>query len=256
MMMINHPNRSNRRVRVELTRIEADQVMRAINNFSPANDIEGGFSRWQARALDEAKRKIEAAISAALILLAVLFTGSPARADAFQYDVTIGLQFGNPGTLIRGAVVTDCNACALHPADFISWSFQVSGGLPGFAGDASTVFEHATNLSDPAFSTLVATPTQLFFVGLGSRTGSFGLGFCSDAACDGPVLSFGATHIPQVISDSTISLSCPTIVECQGLVHTLAAPIGVAVPGPIAGVGLPGLVALAAGWLAMRRRRA
>jgi hypothetical protein len=168
-------------------------------------------------------------------------------------------------------------------ADPITGSFSVSGGAVTF--DIATdqikfIADPAANgnpvvaLATGAFATAGINGTNLFFAGQGTIGGASFINYANLSTL--PVLFTGSAGLSFTVSSNTFSepsgglvldaqgtLALAGFDPTQGIFHLstqAGAPIvtfsaTVAVPGPIAGAGLPGLLAACGGLVAFARRR-
>ena len=183
----------------------------------------------------------------------VLVSLTPARSASFSYDVNFAIASRGVISTVTGTVVTDCNNCALGPSDFLSWSFQIDGG-------------HSISSSGPspsgilvlgaAPSPLSVTPTQFIYTP-SSLQSSIDFEFCSGGGflCAGDgngqlVFRAGAQGNLNAIAYQPVA-----DMDSSNLNPYILGTSSVAVPGPLAGAGLPGLVFAGAGFLAWWRRK-
>jgi hypothetical protein len=190
--------------------------------------------------------------SAALAGAICVSTISNAAADTI-YNVDLTGLTSNVGasSSVTGFIQTDCTSCALQSADITNFSLSLNiGANPPFVLTPSNSIVQVISASS-----LTATPTGIFF--------NFG-------ALDGSTVSIGqggATGQEFCLSSNINSCNVPTPLifiangpgvfaeAFPGPVDLEIATIASAVPGPVLGGGLPGMLFAGGGLLAWWRRR-
>ena len=171
---------------------------------------------------------------------------APAQADII-YSVDL-LQFGHqpgPSAHAVGTIKTDGTIGALQPNDILSWDLTMT--VRSFSGFETTQTSSGVGGFSWTPGSFSATPADLIFDSL-NFSASFSSPFVSfqPSFCVGPCGERRIGPTAQFYSQTT-----------GGAVYTIAsAGTPAAVPGPIVGAGLPGIV-FAGGLLVSywRRRR-
>jgi hypothetical protein len=135
--------------------------------------------------------------------------------------------------------VTDCDSCNLAPSDFISYTFTFDLGL----GDESITGTSANVLTIAGGAALEAGSGVISYFD-GSVIELF-----TNATTSQAVVSFSQ------LGPGSIILDAPFAEEIGQVTLPFRIATEVAVPGPIAGAGLPGLIAACGGLLGWWRRR-
>jgi hypothetical protein len=190
--------------------------------------------------------------SAALAGVICVSTISNAAADII-YNVDLTGLTSNVGasSSVTGFIQTDCTSCALQTADITNFSLSLNiGANPPFVLTPSNSIVQVISASS-----LTATPTGIFFnfgaldgstvsIGQGGATGQE---FCLSSninSCNVPTPLIFIANGPGVFADAF-----------PGAVNLEIATIASAVPGPVLGGGLPGMLFAGGGLLAWWRRR-
>ena len=155
-------------------------------------------------------------------------------ADASSYSVSFVLD----GTDVTGTIVTDCDSCILSPTDITAFSFAFTGfNNANFSGTTSNVhgfspFPLSAGNGAITFTEVQSPGAETFKVGPDSAA------FLAFSEIE--LISLepgGGTHQSSDEVDTPFPIATA------------------AVPGPIAGAGLPGLILAGGGLLGWWRRR-
>jgi hypothetical protein len=170
----------------------------------------------------------------AMMTLAAMLASAPAHALSFNFSFTNNSVNGNvPGT-VTGEIDGLQDNKILQPATQVTVTSFPSGLTLGVSAPFDTIRAGAT-LFNNSFTVSSGVITFVAFGSVSSPTDNFALFLTNNSA---QTLENLATT-SRVVSESIATFT----------------PIGPAVPGPIAGAGLPGLIAACGGLLAWWRRR-
>ena len=171
-----------------------------------------------------------------------LSIGSSAKAGSFTYDITLPQSLGL--TDVTGVITTTCDSCKLSSSNITSWSFNFSNNLvANFGGSSADVFQTPLlNLE------VISAPPVMFWDQSISASTTFRALIQTEQGVisDEIVFAQGAIFLFAGVNTDQISSLPPFGVIGQEVT---------AVPGPIVGAGLPGLIFASGGLLAWWRRR-
>jgi hypothetical protein len=175
-------------------------------------------------------------LRAGLVLAAAIVCASTSANAVSIFDVSFSVSTVN----VTGTITTDCDSCTLAPADILSYTLTFSGGLTDtFSGTSTNVTGTTTYPLSASGGFILDSHTGGTENLVSSTVGGFSRLFF---ASNGNILVQDASGNANFTTPSSFPV-------------TIATEQTAAVPGPVAGAGLPGLIAACGGLLAWWRRR-
>jgi hypothetical protein len=189
-------------------------------------------------------------LSLCLTSVALAFSLLPARADSFHYNVGLDID----GHTLSGSITTDCDNCVLSSSDFIQWQFSLDGNNQfSSIGSFPSVQGHGLIASPTALILPINPIPSLTFC-------SGGDAICSSGSAHGSFILQFAPEFPGIAAAIYYAPVGAGLVTSFAFDHyeqdvTIATAATIGVPGPIIGVGLPGLLFAFGGIVAWRSRQ-
>lgn len=190
-----------------------------------------------------------ACVAACGVAMCIALLDTPAVAD---YEVNGTVFSIDVRAEVTGFVVTDGTVGALQPQDIIAWALTENSCVVPRCPGPSVIFDSA----EPGTS-LAFTPGSLIADAMGGLFFDFSPTFTNSLTFSGPgggLLEFAPDNLlpplPNMGKITVLGVTKHGVSEIQDL-SNFPTPV----PGPIAGAGLPGLIAGCGGFVGWWRRK-